>query len=229
MEDVLPEISIKIDVSHQTFLDRIKTILKSKNIEYNESEFISTKDVVHNKLIKHFLLDFNPKTDLIHDGIYAQFHVKQKFIDRIFINIRAFGWNPDPPTYETYSTAASILVKPIISYYNTKYKSKRRLCIQLKENTKPKLSKLAKKYFDRFTQLANKDHLHSNDYDHFYKFIRYCHEHSVKLIESDVKRLLFDAGFSEDISSHLADIYQHGRGLLKSYVNTFVDFPDMKN
>lgn len=56
--------------------------------------------------------------------------------------------------------------------------------------------------------------LHPLDWQKFYRFIRHCHRHRVKLSRSDVKELLIEANFSEQLAEYLAVVFEHGIALL---------------
>ncbi|RPJ87502.1 MAG: hypothetical protein EHM18_00795 [Acidobacteria bacterium] len=56
---------------------------------------------------------------------------------------------------------------------------------------------------------------HPLDMERFYRFIWAAHEGHSKLCESDVETHLISDGFSEEDAEHLANIYYHGRRLLK--------------
>ena len=79
----------------------------------------------------------------------------------------------------------------------------------------PKLSPKLKPYFEHFVNNANKTHLHPNDWGHFYKFIEHCHRLQSKLSAMEIKHLLLNQGFSEEYASYLADVYSHGRDIIK--------------
>ena len=50
----------------------------------------------------------------------------------------------------------------------------------------------------------------------FYRFIRMAHLRRSRLSVSELQGMLLDHGFSEDLASKLALIYQHGRALLRA-------------
>jgi len=57
---------------------------------------------------------------------------------------------------------------------------------------------------------------HPADMDRFYSFIVAAHRGGTRLTEGDMKQLLIEDGFEEDTAEHLANIYEHGREILKS-------------
>ena len=84
----------------------------------------------------------------------------------------------------------------------------------------PRLSPKLVKYFEFFVNTSNKSGLHPNDWGKFYGFIANSHSLRSRLTESDVKRLLVQEGFREEYASHLADVYGHGRELIRVYKGT---------
>ena len=79
----------------------------------------------------------------------------------------------------------------------------------------PKLSPKLRKYFERFVHLANLSALHPLDWGRYYNFIANCHRLRSKLSAEDVKSLLINSGFREEYASYLADVYHHGRAIIK--------------
>ena len=85
-------------------------------------------------------------------------------------------------------------------------------------NTKKKLPKRTKYFFNQFVNGANKQILNPLDWKRFYIFIQASHEGNTKLLPGELECLLIDNGFPEDNASSLSDIYYHGRHLLESRV-----------
>ena len=54
--------------------------------------------------------------------------------------------------------------------------------------------------------------------DRFYRFVIGAHRGGTKLTEGYVKELLIEDGFEETTADHLANIYDHGREVLKSNI-----------
>ena len=82
---------------------------------------------------------------------------------------------------------------------------------RLRPNMSPKLVPI----FKRFADSANKTGLHPYDWGRYYNFIANAHSLRSKLTETDVKRLLVDEGFGDERASRLADVYRHGRAIIK--------------
>ena len=51
----------------------------------------------------------------------------------------------------------------------------------------------------------------------FYEFISNAHGLRSKLTAMDVKHLLVNEGFGDKYASYLADVYSHGRDIIKVY------------
>ncbi|NQW22998.1 MAG: hypothetical protein HQ475_06090 [SAR202 cluster bacterium] len=90
-------------------------------------------------------------------------------------------------------------------------------------NAPPKLSAKLLKYFQFFVSTSNKSMLHPNDWGKFYNFISHAHSLRSKLLESDIKRLLVQEGFREEYASQLADVYDHGRRIIRVYNGSIPD------
>ena len=79
----------------------------------------------------------------------------------------------------------------------------------------PKLSPSLAPIFKHFADIANKTGLHPKDWGRYYNFIATAHSLRSKLTETDVKRLLVNEGFDDERASRLADVYGHGRDIIK--------------
>lgn len=90
-------------------------------------------------------------------------------------------------------------------------------------NAEPKLSPKLVKYFDRFVNNANKLGLHPLDWGRFYNFIAHAHSLRSRLTESDIKRMLVQEGFREDYASNLAEVYDHGRRIIRVHRGSIPD------
>jgi hypothetical protein len=86
-------------------------------------------------------------------------------------------------------------------------------------NTKIKLPKRTKYFFNQFLNCTNKQILHPLDWRRFYIFIKACHEGKTKCLPGELEHLLVENGFPEDNASSLSNIYYHGRSLLELRVN----------
>lgn len=81
-----------------------------------------------------------------------------------------------------------------------------------------KLPKRTKLFYENFVSNANKQIPHPLDMKLFYWFIHATHQGRTKLSPSELKELLSSDGFTEELASDLASIYDHGRNLLASKV-----------
>lgn len=213
MNDLLPDISLKIDCSPREFIERIEEIARSQSqfIEiHKQLDFLGEKGLD--------VLNIKPREQNEQIDIYGQVITRLETVERVDIEIRSSRWNPEPPTYDIYVKEARRIMIPLIKEYNQKYNSKRRLSIQVKSDKNSKLSPVAQKYFARFVNCANKKALHPKDWDRYYKFIRFCCAKRISLYEEDITRLLIAEGFSKEKAEYLASIYWHGLKLLKTYI-----------
>jgi hypothetical protein len=164
---------------------------------------------------QRYLLSIKPKASSVHEGLAGQL-IAAPDQALVQVEIRALRWTPDPPTYNTYTQSAQMLLSPILAAYNEHYKAKCRLIIQSQAETLPKLSPKAQQLFSTFVLLANIDSLHPLDWERFYQFIHFAHAYHLRLSQDDLFRLLVMAGFREEYARHIADIYDHGRNLLRN-------------
>jgi hypothetical protein len=79
-----------------------------------------------------------------------------------------------------------------------------------------KLPKRTQYFFDTFVEAANKTVLHPLDWKRFYHFIYVAYAGRVRLSEDLLREMLRSRGFSQQDAEHLANIYHHGRRILKS-------------
>ena len=78
----------------------------------------------------------------------------------------------------------------------------------------PELSPTVRESFVRFINAANKKSLHPFDWKRFYKFVRICHSRRARQTPSDIRTMLIRGHFTREKADYLADLYEHGRGLL---------------
>ncbi|UCH11611.1 MAG: hypothetical protein JSU61_06895 [Fidelibacterota bacterium] len=133
---------------------------------------------------------------------------------RVYLEVRALRWTPDPPTYKVYVEAARSIFKPLLHQYNLKFRSGRKLQIQSRDATEPHLPVMARQIFEEFVDRASKSALRNPDWQRFYAFTWHCTAHNVHITRDDVHRLLVSGGFSIEHAADLADIFEHGRNLL---------------
>ena len=86
----------------------------------------------------------------------------------------------------------------------------------MKKPSARKLPKRTQYFFNTFVEAANKNVLHPLDWKRFYRFIYVAHAGRTKLSQAELEALLVSRGFSPKQSERLADIYHHGRKILKS-------------
>ena len=95
-----------------------------------------------------------------------------------------------------------------------------RVCWPILGNPSKRSRKLPRKtgyFYRQFASGSTKTFsYHPADMTRFYRFIIAAHGGGAKLTEGDVKELLVEDGFKEATAEHLANIYYHGRKILKS-------------
>ena len=204
MRDRLPRISVKTDQPPEQFLESLAQEARQLG-EYLVD--LGVQDGAHTLTLK-------PLTLLPHRDLEGRLVGISGEDDRIRIDLHAHRWNPDPPTYETYVAAARELLQPLLRRYNLAHRSNRKLRIATKTETEPQLPLMARELFDAFAINAHKSGLRETDWRQFYRFIRHASAHNLRVDRDDLHYLLVSAGFSIDHAAEIADVYEHGRGLL---------------
>ncbi|UCH62263.1 MAG: hypothetical protein JSU77_10710 [Fidelibacterota bacterium] len=209
MKDRLPLMSIKIDTTPEEFLRRIEAMARQIGEFVVESERDLAGDGEVNALrLKPILVTH-------HRELTGRIIIIPASHDRVNVEVNAARWHPDPPTFRAYVTAAREIFKPLLHQYNLKFHSNRKLQIQSQAATEPRLPAIASQVFNRFVDRANKSALRNRDWQRFYHFIWHCAAYNINLNRDDVHRLLVNAGFTIEHAADLADIFEHGRALLK--------------
>jgi hypothetical protein len=203
MDDYLPPINIKINVPPRRFLDRMAEIAETSGIFRVEKHY----DALGRMSFDVVNLRYMAKSP--HRNVGAQLIADPEDKGSVAVEIRAQRWGQtDPPTYDTYSTAARGLIAPLLHTYNLHFCTRHRMHIPAKERLEPKLPPQCTTLFQRFTVLANKSVLHPLDWKRFYKFVRDCRIRS-RLSEDEMARLLMKEGFSEEYAQCISGIYAH--------------------
>ena len=79
--------------------------------------------------------------------------------------------------------------------------------------------------FDEFVSSANRLSLHAGDWDRFYVLIRDAHTVSSPLLGIEIKALLIESGFPDDVASALASVYDHGTAIIRKYKGATLAYP----
>jgi hypothetical protein len=206
MRDRLPNITINIDISVENFINRLEQLaIDSGKFEVRKLSYGEER----------LLLNLRYQDPSPHKELSGQILEMRNTSKKVRVEIRVRRWQPDFPTYETYVEAAECIFKPLLQKYNIKYSSRRRLSIQSKADTTPKLPPKARQAFDYFLIQANKNNLHPNDWENFYHFVWYCSSHNVSVSQEVMQELLIKEEFSEEDAAYLADIFSHGVAIAK--------------
>lgn len=155
------------------------------------------------------VVSFADRHESEHEGLFATITYWKSTGCDLQLQVAACRWKPEPPTYETYVTAAKRLLGPIIRAYNRQFKTRHRMRIETCDNLRPKLKPTAKQAFDRFVTKANKKALHPLDWKSFYRFIKVCHRTGNYLNEDDIRWLCRRTGFAPDEVEMLQGAYFH--------------------
>ena len=209
LEDLLPYITIKPDISPNDFISKITEIAKSSSdIAYRKSEkrgeSALSLSITFKNVEQHGL-----------DNLYGSFAVCPWDKERVLVELLSTTWATSPPSYDKYVQHINSFLGPFLKEYNKQFNSRRRFHIPKKEQLEPKLSPVIRKVFDRFVKSANKSLLNHRDWRNFYSLIRVCHNRKANLIAEDLERLLLKAGLSKYYADKLSCIYEHGRGILR--------------
>lgn len=194
----LPNIDIAITGGPRRFFEEVLTL----DIEDFEIEF--HKDAFGNMGLDCINLRYLGKTE--HDGLVFKLISPSESAKRIKVETRASRWECRNLSREIYIKTTKWLVRPVIQKYNSKFNKNYRLCIKRTRNPIEHLSPNTRKLFNLFTDLANKESLHPLDYERFYELVWRSRQ---RITESDMTALLIEAGFGQEQSAYLADIYQH--------------------
>lgn len=209
MEDRLPNIPVKRDVPPADFLRRMAALVNHASFKPEIREHIpGSKSMT--------ALNLEPTGTTAHEGLVGHLIVDTDSPGFTRLEVTASRWAPDPPTYQTYVQAARDIFDPLLRQYNRQHGVRVHMAIQTMVQLGPKLPAKAQQVFARFVGCANKRALHPRDWHRFYDFIWHCHGRRLKLGDDDVKRLLVTAGFRKDKARYIADVYEHGRELLRS-------------
>lgn len=152
-----------------------------------------------------------------HEGLFAMFVHWKKDGAGLRLQLAAYRWNPDPPTYDAYAEAAQRLFQPIITEYNRRHGTRHRMRIETRDELQPKMTPAAKKAFDHFVVRANKSSLHPLDWEDFYYFVYVCRTTRLTLYPDEVRWFCRRAGFSAEQARALGDTFHHCSEFLTWY------------
>lgn len=142
-----------------------------------------------------------------HDKLGVQLLAWSDEPDRVKVEVRAQRWNPHPPTYAEYVSAARQLVAPLLAEFNRESGARVRLRVKSRRQLAPRLSPKSAQLFERFAANANTGMLHHLDWIRFYEFV--LGSRSKPLPEDQMARLLVQHGFTDEYAMHVAEIYGH--------------------
>lgn len=207
MIDRLPGITLKVNVPPPVFLQRIAQIARQTGeFEVGEDEGDEEEG--------YTFVTLKPTHEARHEGLVGQIIAGVSDPSRVLIEIRAQRWQPHPPTYDVYVRAARNIFTPLLRLYDEEYGAASRLDIQSKADLEPDIPQKAQELFEKFALLADKNALHPNDWERYYKFIQFCSTYDVPLTQVDIRDLLIASGFSLEDADRISETYYHGRNLL---------------
>jgi hypothetical protein len=207
----LPGIRMRLNVEAMEGLRRIEEIAR-ENKELEVRSNYEGDGELHCNVVS--LADRNEPE---HKGLFAMFvHWKKDGRD-LQLQVAASWWNPDPPKYSTYVSAAKRLFLPVIREYNNRYKTRHRMRIETPEQLEPKMTPAVEKAFKHFVHTANKEALHPLDWEAFYHFVHTCHRSRKYFYEDDIRWFCRRAGFNEHKAKSLQLAFSHCYDFLDWY------------
>lgn len=209
LKDLLPNISVKADVTPEEFLDRIDKIASC----INDIEIKKTFEADNS--LSSISIAFKKADKIGLENLFGLFLARSQDKERVWISLSSTSWAEHPPSYDEYVWLIKEKIGSLVKKYNKINKTKRRFKIPSKEQLEPKLSPVIQNVFQKFVNSANKSFLHPNDWRNFYSLVRVCHNRRVILAAEELERLLLKAGFSDYYAEKLSCIYEHGRGILR--------------
>jgi hypothetical protein len=200
MAETLPAIDIAIRDDPILFLDRIiASGIESDDFEIDRSG-CPTGD-------RHMeIVNFRLRAESSHEGHGFQLILHDDRPHRIEVEVRAQFWTPDPPTTAIYVDAAGATAGKLLRQYNRKYGTKYRLRIKRSSTPPFRMTQRTQTLLTLFTVSANMRSLHFNDWQRFYAIAR---EGRQEIPEQLFRSSLVKAGFAQDRSAELTEIYAH--------------------
>lgn len=196
--EVLPDVDIAISTEPRLFLNEIAPMAATTfKVEVHLNAIGETNfDVINLRF-----LGCSP-----HMNIGVQLIARPGRLNRIFVELRAEKWSPDPPTRAAYVEAARMLVSPLLADYNRVNATRYRLRIAKLGSDKMKLTARTASNLRRFALLANQSSLHALDWRRFYEFVRHSRQ---QLPEEMLHHLLVQEGFLNSTAARLSEVYRH--------------------
>jgi hypothetical protein len=197
--ETLPAIDIAIGVDERDFLSRMADIADRSGQFLVERHFdsmgVGKLDIVN--------LRYQGKCAHLEGG--CQLIARHDRPERITVEMRAFRWDPHPPTRDVYVTFAQTCLRPLIRQYNRQFSARYRMLVGHRTRAF-RMSQRTKTLFEQFVILANTRSLHPLDWKRFYVLVR---EERQVLPEHELRVFLMERGFSKEKAYDLAELYGH--------------------
>jgi hypothetical protein len=204
----LPQMSIQLNssISPRSFLLSIGDLARV------DQSLASVKIEIDFLLQDHDVVAFEPNDSGPHVDLAVLLSASPDFVGRIQVQVNASEWKDDWPTRHEYLRQARRVVTPLLKRFNELSQT----AFKLTTSRKRKKKKLSEEALVRFRRFALWKHVsHPLDWERFYRFIRYCHAHQIKLHSSQFESLLIEAGFVDTEARVLANVYEHCRAVLR--------------
>ena len=153
LRDLLPNISIKADVTPEEFLDRMDTIASCIN------DIEIRKNFRADKSLSSISIAFKKTEEFGLENLFGLFLARSQDKERVWISLSSTSWAEHPPSYDEYVRLVKEKIGPFIKKYNKSNNTRRRFKIPAKEQLEPELSPVIQRVFQRFVNSANKTFL----------------------------------------------------------------------
>ncbi|NQE63582.1 hypothetical protein [Caulobacter sp. RHG1] len=124
----------------------------------------------------------------------------------IRVELTAHRWAPEPPTYDAYAEAAQVMIKPLLSAWNTASGTRYRLRIERRGAGRWQATARTRELVERFGVQADTASLHPLDWQRFYRLVK---EGRQEIPEPALRAMLSRHGFSAQKAEDLAALYGH--------------------
>ena len=145
LKDLLPNISIKADVTPEKFLDRIDKIAS----DINDIEI--KKNFKADKSLSSISVAFKRADKIGLINLFGLFLARPQDKERIWISLSSTSWAKRPPSYDEYVRLVKEKIGFFIKKYNKINNTSRRFKIPTKEQLEPKLSPVIQNVFQKAT------------------------------------------------------------------------------
>lgn len=212
---LLPDASIKTEVSPLVFLDRLAKLVEESADYTGQLKTSANLPGIPEATI--LSLAFKEHSHPKYQRGEIVWRDEPRLSMRVEVEARVDRWpSPENADYDTYASALLCLTDPLIQLYNTRYQTRRRLQIASEKSCQPKLSPRLKTYFKSFVGSVNRQTPSPSDMRIWYQFIHLVHRLRSEIDEEEIQFLLEREGFRPEDASDFVSVFTTGRNLLKT-------------